>query len=72
MILDSANGESCVNLDDFDNIKKENTQSLECSSFVKFGDPYGNRKSNLGFSNFPYNPRNRITKPFPTGDNFEL
>ena len=26
----------------FYNIKKENTQSLECSSFVKFGDPYGN------------------------------
>ena len=42
MILDSVNGESCVNLDDFDNIKKENTQSLECSSLVKFGDPYGN------------------------------
>lgn len=42
VFLNYKDGESCVNLDDFDDIKKENTQLVECSSSVKFGDPYGN------------------------------
>ena len=67
-------GERCVDfstLDDLEkpagsNEKKTNTHKNECSSLIKSGDPYGNRKSPVALCIFSKNQKNRITEPFTT------
>ena len=43
VFLNYKDGEKCIRFDDIEkDIKKANTQEIECSSLIKSGDPYGN------------------------------
>ncbi|MGN1136798.1 MAG: recombinase family protein [Oscillospiraceae bacterium] len=43
VIFNFRDGEKCIRFDDVEmDIKKANTQEIECSSLIKSGDPYGN------------------------------
>ena len=60
VLSDSENTEGAIS----SNEKKTNTHENECSSLIKFGDPYGNRKSFRDFRIFMRIVEFRMIEPF--------
>ena len=64
VLFNYKDGEKCIRPDDIsEHEKKSNTQN-KCSTLIKSGDPYGNRKRQTAFYIFSYIFSNRMVKPF--------
>ena len=64
VLLNYRDGEKCVHFSDFDGDTKKPDAPEECSTLVRYGDPYGNRKLRSDFSNFHQFAEIPVKQPF--------